>query len=94
MENEHAVLSRGYPETSVRAEESIDAPRLELLVLETIQSFKDGCISDEVRRCHPNLAYSSVTARFASLYRKHLIHYKGERRGNSGRNQRVMFAEV
>ena len=50
------ILSRGYPETSVKAAESIDATNLELLVLETIQGFPDGCISDEVRRCHPDLA--------------------------------------
>lgn len=81
------------PETSREAARSVNTPRLEQLVYETIKDYgAAGCISDDVRATHPTLAYSSVTARFKALAEKGLIRYEGRRRGASGRSQRVMVA--
>jgi len=79
--------------TSRAALHSVSTPHLELEVLRVIESFgARGCISDEVREQFPNLAYSSVTARYAALEKKKLIVRSGRRPGDSGRQQAVMFA--
>jgi len=79
--------------TSMAALRSISTTHLELEVLAVIQGYGSrGCISDEVRTHFPTLAYSSVTARYASLERKKLIYRSGQRPGDSGRKQAVMFA--
>jgi hypothetical protein len=80
--------------TSEEALDSIDPTRLEQLAYETIYSYGPrGCISDEVRQAHKDLAYSSVTARWANLERKGKIVRLGDRRkGISGRSQYVMRA--
>lgn len=80
--------------TSREAYNSINTARLEGLVYKTIYGFgSDGCISDEVRGKHPDLAYSSVTARYSKLLDKGVIIDTGRRRpGHSGRNQRVVAA--
>ena len=93
------------PITSIEAAESIDVTHLEKIVLDAVKYYTreaasatyNGCISDDVRlRCkdkHGIDSYSSVTARFASLERKGLIEYTGEKQpGLSGRKQRVMIA--
>lgn len=81
-------------DTSAEAYASVDTSRLEELVLSAIKSFgKNGCTSDDVRTMFRNFAYSSITARYAGLYRKKLITYLPEKRkGVSGRNMRVMVA--
>jgi DNA-binding transcriptional ArsR family regulator len=80
------------PDTSVLAACSIDVTRLEYVVLDAIKKL-GPCISDEVREQFPNLSYSSVTARYRALLDRGLIKDTGKRRkGNSGRNQRVMEA--
>ena len=92
-------LYRKYgPYTSREAAESLDLSRLEDIVLSVISGFPDGCISDQVVnvciREYTITKYPSVTARYKSLSDKGLIFYTGEkRRGESGRNQRVMFAK-
>lgn len=80
--------------TSLEALFSVDTTRLEDLVLGTVRRFgKDGCTADDVRKVHPELSYSSVTARPASLLRKGLITRGPDTRvGVSGRRQRVMRA--
>jgi hypothetical protein len=79
------------PITSIEAAESIDTVGLEALVVDTLRGHPAGLISDEVRAQHPGLAYSSITARYASLYRKGVIQFPGQKRpGKSGRGQRVM----
>lgn len=79
--------------TSMAALRSISPTHLELEVLAVIESYGTrGCISDEVRTHFPSLAYSSVTARYAALERKKLIYRAGQRPGDSGRKQSVMFA--
>ena len=80
------------PATSVAAAESIDSTRLIMIVRDVIEEYgPKGCISDEVRSALPDLAYSSVTARFRALIDKGFISVNGETRpGVSGRQQRVM----
>jgi hypothetical protein len=84
------------PDTSREAAESVDTNRLERLVYDAIASFGPrGCTIDEVRRMHPELHYSSVTARPAALIRKGLVRRPTEvRPGDSGRPQRVLVAAV
>ena len=94
----YKLVRRDAPDTSIEAAESLDVSRLENLVLSVISSFPDGCISDEVRKvCEEQYEldnYSSVTARYKGLADKGLIFYTGEhRKGNSGRNMRVMMAK-
>ena len=99
MTESYELYRKDSPSTSVEAAESIEPNRLEKLVLNAITSLclsHGGCISDEVIRYmakhHGIDRYSTVTARYAALYRKGLIDYTGEKRkGESGRNQRVMI---
>lgn len=83
------------PETSVEAANAVDSTRLEKMVYEDIASFgDDGCIANDLLRLRPGFPYSSITARFAALERKELIYYRGDKRkGDSGRNQRIMRIE-
>ena len=79
--------------TSIEAAEAVDTTKLERIVYQVIASHPDGCIQDEVLADLPDLAYSSVTARFSALLRKGYIKDTGEtRKGRSGRNQRVLKA--
>jgi len=82
------------PSTSHAAAESLDANRMEQIVLEAIQEFGvTGCISDEVLSRLPHHGYSTVTARYKQLKEKGLVkvdHRK--RKGKSGRGQLVMWA--
>lgn len=81
-------------ETSLAAFRSIETEltELEQKVLDVIRYHgSDGCISDQVRGSFPELSYSSVTARFASLELKGAICRNGDTRaGISGRQQQVM----
>ncbi len=99
MTESYELYRKDSPNTSVEAAESIEPNKLEALVLDAIKEYckikVGGCISDEVIRYmsmhHGINRYSTVTARYAALYRKGLIDYTGEKRkGESGRNQRVM----
>jgi|TARA_S200002703_G_C3603324_1_gene185218 hypothetical protein len=97
MDDTKTLYRNDASDTSIEAAQSIDPSRLEAVVLSVIKTFKNGCISDEVREyCKEKYnidSYSSVTARYASLARKRLISFSGETRpGKSGRGQRVMFA--
>jgi hypothetical protein len=78
--------------TSMAAMHSINLTRLEAMVLKCIDDYgNDGCISDEVRSEFPELSYSSVTARFASLEKRGAIVRLGDtRKGESNRQQQVM----
>lgn len=81
--------------TSYAAQLSVDTTALEQMVYEAILSTKErGAISDELRHMFPNLAYSSVTARFFNLEKQGRIYRPGvTRRGDSGRAQMVMWAD-
>ena len=87
------LVRKNDPITSIEAAEAIDTTRLERVVYEVVASYPDGCIQDQVLASLPDLAYSSVTARFSALLRKGYIKDTGEtRKGRSGRNQRVLKA--
>lgn len=93
----HKLVRTEDPGTSHAAARSVDTGRWEQRVLETIQSFPNGCIQDDVlnslTRRFGQLPYSTVTARFKALETKGLITYTGEKRkGNSGRPSRVRRA--
>lgn len=78
--------------TSRVAYHSIPKTDLEEKVLAVIQACGvDGCISDDIRKCYPDLSYSSITARFSALEAKGEIFRAGDTRpGESGRQQKVM----
>lgn len=85
-------------QTSIDAALTTDTATLEEKVYNIlIEAGHTGMISDEVRdvcqKRYNVTAYSSVTARYKSLYEKGLIAYTGDtRKGRSGKNQRVMVA--
>ena len=79
------------PDTSKAAAKTV-VSNMELVVLEAIKAFPDGCIADDVV-AHLQMRWDTVTPRFAPLLRKNLIIDTGERRkGASGRSQRVLKA--
>lgn len=84
------LVRRNDPLTSHEAAMTVDTTKLEQLVYDTIASFPDGCIQDEVLQVLPFLPYSSVTARFKALKDKGYVEVIGMRKGRSGRNQSVL----
>ena len=80
------------PDTSRASALAVDTTKLEAMVYETIKKFgEQGCISDQILALHPSYPYSSITARYRALLDKGFIVDTGERRkGQSGRNQRVL----
>ena len=85
------LARKDSPTTSKQAAQSVKTPHLEQLVYETIASFPDGCIQDEVLAKLPGKPYSSVTARFKGLLEKGYIEDTGmPRAGISGEQQRVL----
>ena len=88
------LVRKNDPETSRAAANAVDTNRLEGMVYEAIKKFGDqGCISDQVLAMHPEMPYSSITARYRALLDKGFIVDTGERRkGQSGRAQRVLKA--
>jgi len=86
------LARREDPVTSHQAAQAVDTTKLERIVYEAIQSFPEGCISDDILGMFPNYPYSSITARYRALLDKGLIEVSGVKRGKFGRNQRIMKA--
>ena len=90
----HKLVRTKDPVTSHEAAKTVDTNRMEQVVLEAIQSFKEeGCISDRVLSKLSHHRYSTVTARYKQLKEKGLI--KVDHRtdvGLSGRKQLIMWA--
>ena len=86
------LVRREDPTTSHEAAQTVDTTKLERIVYEAIQSFPNGCISDEVLEALPDHRYSSVTPRYKALFEKGFIEFTGTKEGRSGRKQRVMKA--
>jgi len=86
------LARREDPTTSHEAAQAVDTTKLERIVYEAIQSFPEGCISDEVLEALPDHRYSSITPRYKALLQKGFIEIIGTKEGRSGRNQRVMKA--
>jgi len=87
------LVRKEDPTTSHEAAQSVDTTKLERIVYEAIQSFPEGCISDEVLEALPDHRYSSITPRYKALLQKGFIEITGTKEGRSGRNQRVMRAK-
>jgi len=87
------LYRRKDPTTSHEAAQAVDTTKLERIVYEAIQSFPEGCISDEVLEALPDYRYSSITPRYKALLEKGFIEITGTKEGRSGRNQRVMKAK-
>ena len=81
------------PETSVDAALSIDATKMEQVVLDVIKSFPNGCICQDIESALPHIRTSSISPRIKPLVKNGLIVETGEKRpGFSGRNQKVVRA--
>ena len=86
------LVRKEDPTTSHQAAQSVDTTKLERIVYEAIQSFPEGCISDEVLEALPDYRYSSITPRYKALLQKGFIEITGTKEGRSGKKQRVMKA--
>ena len=86
------LARREDPTTSHQAAQGVDTTKLERIVYEAIQSFPEGCISDEVLEALPDHRYSSITPRYKALLQKGFIEITGTKDGRSGKKQRLMRA--
>ena len=77
------------PDTSIEAAESIDATRLEGIVLATLAQHPAGLTSEEIADDN-SIRLASITPRMAPLERKELVVRTDEKRpGASGRDRYV-----
>lgn len=77
------------PDTSIDAAESIDATRLEGIVLATLARNPNGLTSEEIADDN-SIRLASITPRMAPLVRKQLVLRTDEKRpGASGRDRYV-----
>ena len=92
----YKLVRRQDPVTSHESAQKVDTTKMEGMVFNAIKTFgHDGVISDELRdRFFKGYSYSSVTARYKALEDKGLIEVIGKRKGNSGRNQRIMRVKI
>jgi hypothetical protein len=86
------LVRKEDPITSHEAAQGVDTTKLEQIVYEAIQSFPNGCISDEVLEALPDYRYSSITPRYRALLDKGFIEITGTKDGRSGKKQRIMRA--
>ena len=86
------LVRKDDPTTSHEAAQVVDTTKLERIVYEAIQSFPEGCISDEVLEALPDHRYSSITPRYKALLQKGFIEITGTKDGRSGKKQRIMKA--
>ena len=69
------------PTTSVEAAKDISSGELKALVFRLIKKSADeGITTKEIRALYPTLAYSSITARPASLEQEGKLYYLGDKR--------------
>lgn len=88
MKHDHGLARTDDPDTSHEAAASINATRIERIVLEAFWKSPSGLIAEEVSLL-TRLPLNTVTPRIAPLERKGYIIPTGKRKGSSGRNQRV-----
>lgn len=90
----YKLVRNDDPSTSHAAAEQLDVTRMEKKVLQAINMFPDGCISDDVLDRMSHIRYSTVTARYKQLKEKGLVIVDGtKRKGASGRQQLVMWSK-
>jgi DNA-binding HxlR family transcriptional regulator len=83
------------PDTSLDAALSVDATRLEAIVLEVIKGFPNGCICEEIERALPYIRANSITPRIKPLMKKGFVINTGYRKpSSSGRGQRIIKAVI
>jgi Fic family protein len=78
------------PQTSHEAAISVDANRLEMVVLAEFRNAKKGLTADELAKRLPGLPLNTITPRIAPLVRKGYLMPTGRRKAASGRFQRVL----
>jgi len=78
------------PDTSHESAASVDANRLEMIVLEEFKGAKKGLTAEELSSRLPGLPLNSITPRIAPLVRKGYLIPTGRRKVSSGRSQRVL----
>ena len=93
MTESYKLRRNDDPITSHIAADAMDANKMERIVLDAINSFKDkGCISDDVLDALPTYRYSSITARYKALEEKGLIIKDDSKEiAKSGRPQLKMW---
>ena len=79
------------PETSKQAAQDVSSGKmLQLVYDEVVNSGSNGITTKEIRAIHPDLPYSSITARPAQLEEDGLVYYEGDKRDRC----RVMRAKT
>ena len=78
------------PATSHDAAESIDATRLEMIVLEEFKKAPKGLTAEELSDRLPGIPLNTLTPRLAPLKNKGYLQPTGKRKARSGRFQRVL----
>jgi Fic family protein len=78
------------PATSHEAAESIDATRLEMIVLEEFKKAPKGLTAEELSDRLPGIPLNTLTPRLAPLKNKGYLQPIGKRKARSGRNQTVL----
>ncbi len=78
------------PDTSHESAASVDASRLEMIVLEEFRGAKKGLTAEELSLRLPGLPLNTITPRIAPLVRKGYLMPTGRRKVSSGRYQRVL----
>ena len=89
----HKLRRNDDPVTSHMSANTVDTNKMEKVVLDAIDSFKDrGCISDDILKVLPDYRYSSITARYKALKEKGFIVTDGStEKAVSGRSQLKMW---
>tara|TARA_B100001059_G_C17822279_1_gene579062 strand:- start:1608 stop:1898 length:291 start_codon:yes stop_codon:yes gene_type:complete len=88
-----ALARHTDPDTSKESGKNLDPTALEAKVLEVIQQFPNGVISEKVEEIMWNrhkIKASSVTPRYRRLLDKHHIFIVGTEIARSGRGQQIM----
>ena len=80
----HKLHRKDAPQTSIDAAKGLDVSARERLVLDSIiQSGQAGMTIKELGRKHPDVPYTTLSARPKALEEKHFIYYLGDTREGS-----------
>tara|TARA_R100000458_G_C8266445_1_gene241468 strand:+ start:1492 stop:1809 length:318 start_codon:yes stop_codon:yes gene_type:complete len=90
----YKLVRNNDPSTSHEAAEKLDVSKMERIVLQTINKFPNGCISDDVLNALPEYRYNTITPRYIQLKEKGYVIVDGtKRKGNSNKPQQVMWSK-
>lgn len=80
----HKLYRKNAPQTSIDAAKSVDVSARERLVLDSIiESGERGITIKELGKKHPDVPYTTLSARPKALEEKSLIYYLGDTREGS-----------